>query len=233
MTEFLTATQLDALPVGTSVIDRYRDISTKRADGLWESWETAPMPSVKVAKWQARPATAEEVAEKNRGLDRLCADLVLAQPREISDPAELDALPVGSVVRSAQDRVVRKTYQWPQPDSFGWRSSWAEAIADDGEFGTDELDDLPVAVLWVPTPAGEGDGRSTGSGGGSNSGSDSYDPATDCRRCGRTRDGEDTDLCVRCEEIVRAGIWATDPDVDASCTYGSRSQDLTEREDRP
>jgi hypothetical protein len=49
----LTAEQLDALPEGAQVIDRYGDVSTKR-DGLWHSYETAPMWSAKVAKWQPR-----------------------------------------------------------------------------------------------------------------------------------------------------------------------------------
>lgn len=61
MSDILTAGQLDALPEGTQIIDRYNDISTKR-DGLWHSYETAPMWSAKVAKWQPRLATPEQVA---------------------------------------------------------------------------------------------------------------------------------------------------------------------------
>lgn len=54
MAEHLTAEQLDALPAGTRIIDRYSDMSTKRPDGLWDSFETAPMWSAKVAKWSPR-----------------------------------------------------------------------------------------------------------------------------------------------------------------------------------
>jgi hypothetical protein len=54
MAEPLTAEQLDALPAGARIIDRYSDVSTKGADGLWHSFETAPMWSAKVAKWEPR-----------------------------------------------------------------------------------------------------------------------------------------------------------------------------------
>ncbi|MFE7799048.1 hypothetical protein [Nocardia sp. NPDC057440] len=67
MREFLTAEQLDALPEGTTIIDRYGDISTKR-DGWWRSYETAPMWSAKVAKWRTRLATPEEVAAKQAAI---------------------------------------------------------------------------------------------------------------------------------------------------------------------
>lgn len=53
MTESLTADQLEALPEGAQVIDRYGDILTKEG-GLWRSFETAPMTSAKVAKWLPR-----------------------------------------------------------------------------------------------------------------------------------------------------------------------------------
>jgi hypothetical protein len=54
----VTAEQLDALPEGTQVIDRYGDVLTKRGD-LWHSYETAPMLSRKVAKWQPRLVSLE------------------------------------------------------------------------------------------------------------------------------------------------------------------------------
>jgi hypothetical protein len=62
VTEFLTTAELDALPEGTPIIDRHRDILTKRSDGLWHSYETRPMWSAKVTKWRARLATPAEVA---------------------------------------------------------------------------------------------------------------------------------------------------------------------------
>jgi hypothetical protein len=55
----VNAEELDALPDGSRIIDRYGDVSTKR-DGLWHSFETAPMWSAKVAKWAPR-LLAEEV----------------------------------------------------------------------------------------------------------------------------------------------------------------------------
>ena len=57
----LTAEQLDALPEGARIVDRFGDVSTKR-DGLWHSHETAPMWSRKVAKWKPR-LLAEEGKE--------------------------------------------------------------------------------------------------------------------------------------------------------------------------
>lgn len=55
MSDILTAEQLDALPEGAQVIDRFGDVFTKR-DRLWHSYETAVMWSAKVAKWQPRLA---------------------------------------------------------------------------------------------------------------------------------------------------------------------------------
>jgi hypothetical protein len=67
MREALTAEQLDALPEGARVVDRYGDVFTKR-DRLWHSYETAVMWSAKVAKWRPRLATPEEVAAKQAAL---------------------------------------------------------------------------------------------------------------------------------------------------------------------
>lgn len=63
MNEILSAEQLDALPEGAQVVDRFADLFTKR-DGLWHSFETAPMWSAKVAKWKPRQATPEQVVAK-------------------------------------------------------------------------------------------------------------------------------------------------------------------------
>lgn len=68
VSEFLTTAELDVLPEGTAVIDRDRDILTKRPDGLWGSYEMAPMSSVKVAKWRPRLATADEVTAKREAI---------------------------------------------------------------------------------------------------------------------------------------------------------------------
>jgi hypothetical protein len=46
----LDAAALDALAEGQQVRDQFRDILTKRG-GMWHSYETAPMSSAKVAKW--------------------------------------------------------------------------------------------------------------------------------------------------------------------------------------
>lgn len=47
----LTRAQMDALPVGSSVVDGSMDISTKREDGLWEGYEMAPIPTAKLHKY--------------------------------------------------------------------------------------------------------------------------------------------------------------------------------------
>lgn len=51
MSEHMTAAQLDALPTGTTMVDSFNDRLTKHDDGLWHSFETAPMWAAKVAKW--------------------------------------------------------------------------------------------------------------------------------------------------------------------------------------
>lgn len=42
---------MDRLPAGSHVIDANGDISTKRADGLWEGHEMAPIPTAKLHKY--------------------------------------------------------------------------------------------------------------------------------------------------------------------------------------
>lgn len=67
MSDILNADQLDALPDGAQVIDRFGDVSTKR-DGLWHSYETAPLWSAKVAKFQPRLTTPDQVLAKERAI---------------------------------------------------------------------------------------------------------------------------------------------------------------------
>ena len=83
------------------------------------------------------------------------ADAILAagyrKPRTITTAKELDALPVGSVVRTSGDedqfdpRVATKAAFWHN------ESEWF--VADDSEWclSSDELDDLPATVLYEPT----------------------------------------------------------------------------------
>lgn len=47
----LSPAQMDALPPGSHVIDGNSDISTKRADGLWEGFEMGPLTSAKLHKY--------------------------------------------------------------------------------------------------------------------------------------------------------------------------------------
>lgn len=47
----LSRERMDALPPGSHVIDGSMDISTKRADGLWEGRETAPLTTAKLHKY--------------------------------------------------------------------------------------------------------------------------------------------------------------------------------------
>lgn len=56
MSRILTAAELDALPAGTWIIDRFNDTAVKGADGLWHSPDpgTASLWSAKVAKWKPR-----------------------------------------------------------------------------------------------------------------------------------------------------------------------------------
>ncbi|MFE4229173.1 hypothetical protein ACFRJ8_14940 [Arthrobacter sp. NPDC056886] len=84
----------------------------------------------------------------------IVADAVLAagysKPRTITTEAELDALPVGSVIRTSgvedecDPRVAVKAAFWHN------ESEWF--TADDSEWclSSDELDDLPATVLYTP-----------------------------------------------------------------------------------
>lgn len=68
------------------------------------------------------------------------------QPRTVSTVEELDALPVGAVVRTAggdgfEPRVAVKDGYWRA------ESEWFVADADDACLDSTELDDLPATVL--------------------------------------------------------------------------------------
>ncbi|WP_068059265.1 hypothetical protein [Nocardia xishanensis] len=77
--------------------------------------------------------------------------------RRIETPAELDALPEGAVVRTAEGRIAEKTCHYGAADRHGFRSDWAETQDDDIPIGTDELDDLPAIVLWEPEEVTSGE----------------------------------------------------------------------------
>jgi len=61
---------------------------------------------------------------------------------------QLDALPVGSVVRTTEGRVAEKTGEhWGNASGYG---SWWNETGDEISCGSDELDDLPAIVVWSP-----------------------------------------------------------------------------------
>jgi len=74
------------------------------------------------------------------------------KPRVITTAKELDALPVGSVIRTSghedhyDPRVAVKTGFWKT------ESEWEVADSDDFCLDSDELDDLPATVLYEPEP---------------------------------------------------------------------------------
>lgn len=82
------------------------------------------------------------------------ADALLAvgysKPRTITTAKELDALPVGSVIRTSgidfqtEARVAVKTGFWMN------ESEWEVADAEDFCLDSEELDDLPATVLHEP-----------------------------------------------------------------------------------
>jgi hypothetical protein len=47
----LSRAEMDALAPGAHVIDASNDISTRRADGLWQGYEMAPIPTAKLHKY--------------------------------------------------------------------------------------------------------------------------------------------------------------------------------------
>lgn len=62
---------------------------------------------------------------------------------------QLDALPVGAVVRTDEGRVAVKTEEVRRrPDRS--RSWWSVADEDEFDLSSDELDDLPALLLWHP-----------------------------------------------------------------------------------
>ncbi|MDQ5861777.1 MAG: hypothetical protein M3536_05895 [Actinomycetota bacterium] len=89
-------------------------------------------------------------------MEQAQADAILAagyrKPRTITTAAELDALPVGSVIRTSghedhfDPRVAVKTGFWMS------ESEWEVADAEDFCLDSGELDDLPATVLWEPQP---------------------------------------------------------------------------------
>ncbi|WP_280320060.1 hypothetical protein [Nocardia wallacei] len=90
-------------------------------------------------------------------LEMLLADGWRPPPPAVEGMAELDALPVGAVVRTEQGRVAVKAEQFDEPTIQGAFSWWDETGVDEIGVGSDELDDLPATVLWLPDPKGDGD----------------------------------------------------------------------------
>ncbi|MBF6289292.1 hypothetical protein [Nocardia cyriacigeorgica] len=64
--------------------------------------------------------------------------------RVIETTENLDALPVGAVVRTGEGRIAEKVAKWNHQ-----HDEWAEA-REEFTCGSDELDDLPALVLWEP-----------------------------------------------------------------------------------
>jgi hypothetical protein len=75
------------------------------------------------------------------------------KPRTITTAKELDALPVGTVVRTSGDedrldpRIAVKTGFWTS------ESEWEVADSNDFCLDSGELDDLPATVLYEPEAA--------------------------------------------------------------------------------
>lgn len=73
------------------------------------------------------------------------ADAAIAALHPVIETVEqLDALPVGTVVRTTEGRVAVKNSEH-RGDSW-----WSEADEEEFDCGSDELDDLPARVLYTP-----------------------------------------------------------------------------------
>lgn len=91
---------------------------------------------------------------EHREMEEHQAAVILAsgysKPIAVTTDAELEALPVGSVIRTsgidflAQPRVAVKTGIWRN------KSEWQIADSDEWVVSSDELDDLPAIVLYTP-----------------------------------------------------------------------------------
>jgi len=69
--------------------------------------------------------------------------------RMISTVEQLDALPIGSVVRTTEERVAVKTGErWGNQSGHG--SWWSVADEDEFDLSSDELDDLPALLIFHP-----------------------------------------------------------------------------------
>jgi hypothetical protein len=67
----------------------------------------------------------------------------------ISTLEQLDELPIGSVVRTTEERVAVKTGErWGNQSGHG--SWWSVADEDEFDLSSDELDDLPALLLFHP-----------------------------------------------------------------------------------
>lgn len=64
--------------------------------------------------------------------------------RVVETTENLDALPVGAIVRTSEGRIAEKVAKWNHQ-----HDEWAEA-REEFTCGSDELDDLPAVVLWEP-----------------------------------------------------------------------------------
>jgi hypothetical protein len=67
----------------------------------------------------------------------------------ISTAEELDALPVGVIIRTTTGRIAEKLSNDHAPDRNGFVSEWYE-IGSEFSVGNDELDDLPAQVVYTP-----------------------------------------------------------------------------------
>lgn len=62
---------------------------------------------------------------------------------------QLDALPIGSVVRTTEERVAVKTGErWGNQSGYG--SWWSVADEDEFDLSSDELDDPPALLIFHP-----------------------------------------------------------------------------------
>ncbi|MFV8169877.1 hypothetical protein [Mycolicibacterium peregrinum] len=67
----------------------------------------------------------------------------------ITTVEQLDALPMGAVIRTTEDRVALKSGEsWG--NASGYRSWWSAADGEEFDCSSDELDDLPALLLWHP-----------------------------------------------------------------------------------
>ncbi|WP_280510458.1 hypothetical protein [Nocardia farcinica] len=140
--------ELDALPVGSVVLDAYGDVWARGSEDC--TWYAASTDRQGYSSYFVftpdMPMTVLHTPTQEAQQQR----------RVIETPAELDALPVGSIVReigvdAGRSLAWRKCAQSGEREPFCWEEFGTSLRSQSSEIS------LPVIVLWTPEQEGQAD----------------------------------------------------------------------------